>query len=636
MNALIILVVVLAAFLLGHFYVKRQRNNFRIAREKKLKLAEGRFDSAATPAPRARKRKFWLAWRKPSKPPLPPEMEEQLLKVVPRQTERLLQARHSAIEESSALAKAESHFRSVGVDCIIFPARPEKADMHAWLSSVIATCLEAKRAKRAISAKDRDCREANHAHRRAVNWLYAWLQELDKHDLSALGTQAEDNLELVRLAYGESNQMLPQKAQAGGLPEEPVAANAEAEALLEQLQAAVAEMLSGLPQLSTSFAAARAAAQKMNLAREDPKLTGPQKPNEQETQALITALMNWATEQQEQEEALRSKWPVAEAALTQVASLLKKGQQLLLQLQQLPAKLEEEKKTSSRLEQERLRATLQSASAVDLAASGQEQSTEKPKASGTANSGKSGAAVASATDANASRSWFSLSKWSKTTQSHDNAEPVRPRPWEQYESDDYGRSVWGQFQNQPAAFLTDLQEARQEAAAIALSRVSTLVNALSAESQTWSGRQIVSSEGENAPSDQAVLHELNSAMRKMAFAIAQRNAIQAKLKAAREEGNRITIPEQASLLEPDVETFVRAQRKWSDRTARSQAEEKERAERCSALQQQYEERQKQMSESKESLSQLLQSLPALDKRSSVPPPLFTAILAAHCMRRCCQ
>jgi hypothetical protein len=608
MGAIVIVIIIVAAFILGHFYIRKQRKVMLEERANKLKVAEGGREQK--PAKKNKKRK--KRWFKSSnKWDLPDFLLQDIQTDVPVMTEALLQARHTVNTTYAAAAQASSQLASANgrLEAVVLPPRGS-INIERWLQHVLEVALDARRALRA----ERDAQIAYTAaifkHGDAVGDLSGFLAGLDKFDLEELDDDSLRILEIARTAANECKYS-PTRPELSIVKPEPETSNAEFDALLEKLFERCADLATSGIELSRAYAAAKEAFRNSEALAADPELPELEKPNDAEVSGWATAAIDWATCLHESQIAAQGTLPSFAEALALAKTNHALVREVLTRFDELDSRLEEEEKA-------RREAELRSSSwswrrSFD--------SKEESPAAGSAQAGEATTALPVqksplAPSARRRRAAAMPMNWG------DDGEFTFRRGRRQKEE-------WAPPKTQPAR-VTDLQLCRYQVGLKVAGLVEALLKPGESAWDSYSKRPITQVAKVASTEDLRLSTQLRAAIRKLGFAVAQHASAASKLKAAREDGHPSNEAPSPSLDDASVDAYIRAHRLWVDGGYKTEAAVLQRNERISQMEQQVSERQQQVSDG---VSALLEMIPSEEETVVVSADLAVNLAVAQLLAR---
>jgi hypothetical protein len=554
MTYIIFIIVAAAVVVLGTVYVRKQHKKLKDARERKIRIASGQ---EVEPEPVKRSRLLGLIGRQPVSPVVPPAVEERIRNAVPPAIDAVLQHWHAlrdAVEKARAADDAVSQHGAGGVIYSTAYDRPS-VDSDNVLRSLAATHLKERRAQReALLQRERFSQEllalahANHALEEALVGHH--FVDFMPPDLVAIVTTGKQ----VLLECQKPNSQ-PRDPKFLLPLAEPAEVSSEADDLLRQTTQAALALSGALLAMRQAFLETSRRSAALNLGRDWPTLDEPTKPNDGEVQEWMAAAIEWSQRSFDLEQ------PFAE------------GQQLLR------STLAD---TKGRIAD--LLAALEALRALDKAHTEEQRKLPVVETMPPPVTAPPGTVAASA---------------KPEPEPVGSVKAVEPRP----------------VKTPVVALLTDVQGAQWRAAEVLQQFAGSEVDTYQSPLDTWSRVRLHQSRqpGETPPPADAEKNrvaQVRAAMRKLGFALAQRNSAQQKLAAEEAQPADVAELDQPTLDEINVEMYVRSHRRWCKDKAANADASAARSKRIESFRQQAVERESQVANAASALSSLLQQPPA--------------------------
>lgn len=589
MGIIYIGIAVLVAGLISWLFIRTQRKKLAAERAQKVKVAEGIFEEDAEDTDdtkrkkkKKRKKRPWLHFSQ--LPELPEWLEEDIIKQLPELVDEYLKAKRATRDAITAVVKADRAYKEAVWHTGYTQLPKIGSDNQSFVGTFTHHQLTVLTLARAAKAARLALEEALRAKSRASSKVADFQKELSKYDCIHIDEDAEKILELVRHVYSFNDGVdgyrgdveLPKQ-----LNDEPTAPNAEAQALVEQLSQAVVELINAYSDAAQAEALAASAKDEHAKATQPPTLTVPQKPVEQEVGAWMQSAQQWADNVHHAQEGL-------EATLTPLWDAISVCEQRAQNVINLIEKLNSmiDGAAQAQRESERQHRLGWSATPFDADSPAAEVITD-----GTATTTTEPADAESATEVKQP-----LDAGFRRTLIWGDAESTEGKPDQQKEaafrSGARNRGGWRNRRDdfpkfKPVNFLTDSQEAVRQAAIQLKDKV---LNPFLEAVKKWPKPAQLFLEGELSEADGELLSASRAAVRKLGYAIAQRNAAQVKLTNAQAEQLPDVESSESTLEEPNVETFIRTHRRHRNDVQRRDQLSSERSGRVSAVSNQLNER----------------------------------------------
>ncbi|HEY9787165.1 MAG TPA: hypothetical protein V6D17_17380 [Candidatus Obscuribacterales bacterium] len=595
MAIIILLLVILCAIVVGRIYVKRQLKALQKERERKAKIAEGIFDSTTADSGSKRKKKKKRKWKwnwfnKSDKLEPYQGFENELLKRLPPIIERVLATRSECAAALQSLIAAERDFVTArhAQEAIALPARIDQADMHGWL-------IGARSALRNVRARGRDLRACElafaDAHREfltAAETLEKTLSSIELYNLEDLSEDADRILEIARVANEECGKetIAVRPIDAPRHRPQPETAHAEAEELVNELEIASGNLIDALKAAHQKYLAAQAEFGALAASRNMPDLEEPDKPNEEEVKELLNRALDWANEVQAQEAAAACAVPPLRQAIVELDARLKAVTELVDRLSLWHQQKTEEAENEKKSEPFSVRQT----------------GAGKPHLAGANHATDGEAADKSDADANAKHVNAGASEKETATP------PSKEKTGAAFGNGGlFGAQLFGDDgasaskarrpSDGPAALLTDDEQCSLQTASLISNLVAKLSSSFTASAESWSSiKPLAYSNGTIEGADASATASLIAAMRKLGFAVAQRNAAKSKLDAHKSEAASTLVAAEPGLDCANAEAYIRAHQKWCSAKAKNAEDLKQRSDRQKQIEEHLDERNKQLIE----------------------------------------
>lgn len=593
MGIIYIIVTIMVAVLIGYLFIRSARKKLAAERARKVKQAEGVFEPEENDAKAKRKKKKKRGWlHMSSLPELPETLEADIQGWLPKGVDEYLKAKQAFLQSVAAVVQAEKQFSEASRHTEYTQLPKSGSVSSSFVETFTQHQLKVMGLARSVTATRLEREKADRARAKALSKVTSFFTELAKYDTTLLDEEDERILEIARIAtnedtgsYNHNSVELPSHIY---LDAEPKAPNAEAQALIEQLTEALAELVSACGDAHSADSNCNDANNNHRKASNHPKLTEPQKPVEDEVGAWVMEATAWAAALQlaheELEQTLQPLWDSVGA----LEAKLERVRQLCKQLNDL---IENSRRTQS----ERERDTRLSWAATPFDA--------EDKKVGV---GDTRAAVGTGTNPVV---LFPEGKVTETPTDHGKAK------------DDSGVDTLGAFRNrslnswqqrrdsapryEPVNFLTDAQQSVRMAAISLIAKATAVVEPL----KKWPTPTQLFETGEVSEADNALIASIRAAVRKLGYAIAQRNAAQAKLTNAEAEAVPDAESQDSTMEETNAEAFIRNHRRHRNETERRGQLSKERNERVGAVRTQLNERMEQVTLAITAINQCTSTIP---------------------------
>ena len=617
MGAIVIVIIIVAAFVLGHFYIRNQRKAMLAERALKLKVAEGGREQKPAKKKRKRKKRWFNSSNKHE---LPGFLVQDIYNDVPVMTEALLQARHAVNDGYSACSQASAQRASAAgrLDAVTLPPRGS-INIERWLQHVLSIALDAQKALRAEREAQVAYTVAIVKHGDASGDLSGFLHGLDKFDLEELDDDAVRILEIARTAVNECK-YLHERPELVDVKPQPEIANAEFDVLLAQLFERGGTLATAGIELVRVLAGVREAVQNSDALAKDPELPELEKPNDGEVAGWMTTAMDWATCRQHAEQAVIQVLPTLTDVIASTTAAQSQVRDLLSLIDGLENRLIEEAKAKREAE---LRSTAWSwrRSFDDKEEAGE----KKPLF------GKESAAAAEQSEEQQSQPEASLPRRRRRQTA------AVPFNWGDDAAFNFRRGRrqkedWAPKKEWPA-LLSDEQLCRKRAIQQVVAVVEAALLPAQASLESFSKRTVTRLSEECTEDEKRLDAQLRATMRKLGFAVAQHASAKSKLTAACEESSPGNQAVAANLDEANVDAYIRAHRSWVDGASKAQAAAQQREERIAQLSQQVAEREQQLGECLSALAEMIPSQPAGQADDALGAALAVTLASARLLVR---
>lgn len=636
MGIIYIGIAVLVAGLISWLFIRTQRKKLAAERAQKVKVAEGIFEDAedADTKRKKKKRKKRPLLHFSQLPELPEWLEEDIIKQLPKLVDEYLKAKRAAFDAITAVAKAEKAYKDAVWHSGFTKLPKIGSDNQSFVGTFTHQQLNVLTLARAAKAARLAMEDALRAKSHASSKIADFQKELSKYDCILIDEDAERILDIVRHVYSFNDGVDGYRGDVElpkALNEEPTAPNAEAQALVEQLSQAVVDLINAYSDTAQAEALAASARDEHSKATQPPTLTVPQKPVEQEVGAWMQSAQQWADSVHHAQEGL-------EATLTPLWDAISVCEQRAADVLNLLAKLNSmiDGAAQAQREGERQHRLGWSATPFDVdSPKVTDTPTDKDAADGTVTA--DGGEVKEESKPATADSPMDVQRRHdagfRRTLIWGDAESSEGKPDQQKEaafrSGARNRGGWRNRRDdfpafKPVNFLTDAQESVRQAAIQLKDKV---LNPFLETVKKWPKPAQLFLEGELSETDGELLSASRAAVRKLGYAIAQRNAAQVKLVNAQAEQLPDVDSSESTLEEPNVETFIRAHRRHRNDVQRREQLSTERSGRVSAVSNQLNERKGHVTQAVASINEV--STAITKDRKVYPKSLDAMVKVGH-------
>jgi hypothetical protein len=340
----IFLIVLFGAAVLGHFLIKKERARQLERRERRVRIAEGKFDGAAG-EPAATKRRFWQR-RKPealTQYPISQKTAEELSKLFPAALEKVFEARKIYRDAKKDAADACDHY----VRCkqklanMSYPQGQPAATISAFISQLTAQYRVVEEAAVKHVAMEKLALRAYHSLRADADVLAKATKATEHYDLSPLSPELRNYLSVAALLVPElplkehlvsrSHQYHDRDKPLAIAPGEDRRLQSQdllTADLVEIYREKLAETLPLVEELSIARDALSAAGNvRYKLMQGPGDVATPEKPTDQDVQTYIGTLTDWVASIDEAKTEVLARQLVVKEALDAIerplAALLK-------------------------------------------------------------------------------------------------------------------------------------------------------------------------------------------------------------------------------------------------------------------------------------------------------------------------